>query len=169
MVVAGKRQRRPWRQTVTITRPAPRTDTTTTTTACGFPDPVHIDAEDTDVVRPALRHLADAGVYASRVLDRNGCYPPQFGIDALCTTIAATAAIADHLAPYAGDFWPTTRTTIQQAHGLLIEAGNLLDGARHTTILTVPGDGLIDSPDNRYHPPTVTWGDVAADVATHAT
>ena len=146
---------------MTITHPEPRTDT-----RCGFPDPIHIDAEHTDVAGPALRHLADAGVYASRVLDRNGCYPPQFAVDTLCTTIAATAAIADHLAPYAGDFWPTTRTAIQRAHGLLIEAGGLLGSARHTTILTTPGDGLIDGPDHRYHPPTATTDDTAADVAT---
>jgi hypothetical protein len=142
--------------------------------ACGYHDPTGIDSEDTDVAGPALRHLADAAVYACGAVGRNGFYPPELAVATLCTTVAAAAGIADHAAGYAGDFWPAAGRDVDAAHKLLIQARGLLDSARHRTTLEPPDSTIADQPVNRPEPthrndtaPDTDTGPTEPPVATH--
>jgi hypothetical protein len=99
---------------------------------CTYVDPTGIGPDDTDVVEPALAHMADAAFYVHAAMTRNSAYRADAGVAALTRTVAATADIAMDLDAYLSDVWPGAVQAVARAHGHLVAARVLLDTAhRH--------------------------------------
>ncbi|MEV8504498.1 hypothetical protein AB0368_06655 [Actinoplanes sp. NPDC051475] len=107
--------------------------------ACNLIDPSTVPAEDETVVPQALGHLRTAARYACGAVARNNCYPPELPVAVLADTTAAMYEVARMSARYVGDYWAEAGARTNRAADLLAQVRELLDAARHHTIL-VPAD-----------------------------